>query len=188
MLCSLVNINDRVITFLYSYVNAHFRSFFSRFRCYRSLMMNEVIMYYAGSNWTGVSLDEFLSCRHNLAHDRQTRMLADLRPLGCYNSSALPPSVRRPLLLRSAASNLRRMAFFGLTERLADSARLFERRFGVHFDVALRQYSTTHGDEQARRLSETDRRRVHLANQLDTKLYEYARRLFERRMRKTMTK
>jgi len=80
------------------------------------------------------------------------------------------------------------MAFFGLTERLADSARMFERRFGVRFDVALRQYSTTHGDEQARRLSETDRRRVRLANQLDTKLYEYARRLFERRMRKTMIK
>jgi len=34
-----------------------------------------------GSNWTGVTLDEFLSCRHNLAHDRQTRMLADLQPL-----------------------------------------------------------------------------------------------------------
>jgi len=60
-----------------------------------------------GSNWTGVSLNEFLSCRHNLAHDRQTRMLADLRPLGCYNSSALPPTIRRRLLLRSAAYNLR---------------------------------------------------------------------------------
>jgi len=36
-----------------------------------------------GSNWTGVTLDEFISCRHNLARDRQTRMLADLRPLGC---------------------------------------------------------------------------------------------------------
>jgi len=113
-------------------------------------------------------------------------MLADLRPLGCYNFSALPRALRRRLLLRSAASNLRRMAFFGLTERLADSALLFERRFGVRFDVQLRQYSTTHGEVEAQRLSETDRRRVHLANQLDTKLYEYARRLFERRMQKTM--
>jgi len=113
-------------------------------------------------------------------------MLADLRPLGCYNSSALAPAVRRRLLLRSAASNLRQMAFFGLTERLADSARLFERRFGVRFDVELRQYSTTHGEAEARRLSESHRRRVHLANRLDTKLYEYARRLFERRMQKKM--
>ena len=99
---------------------------------------------FTGSNWTGVSLGEFLSCRHNLAHDRQTRMLADLRPLGCYNSSALPSTTRRRLLLHSAASNLRRMAFFGLTERLADSARLFERRFGVRFDAQLRQLVTTH--------------------------------------------
>ena len=135
-----------------------------------------------GSNWTGVSLNEFLSCRHNLAHDRQTRMLADLRPLGCYNSSALPATLRRRLLLRSAANNLRQMSFFGLTERLADSALLFERRFGVRFDVALRQFASTHGQTEASRLSETDRRRVHLANRLDTKLYEYARRLFERRM------
>ena len=127
---------------------------------------------------------EFLSCRHNLAHDRQTRMLADLRPLGCYNSSALPPAVRRRLLLRSAAANLRRLAFFGLTERLADSARLFEHRFGVRFDTVLRQYVTTHGDVEARRLSPADRRRVHLANELDTRLYEYARRHFERMMHK----
>ena len=111
-------------------------------------------------------------------------MLADLRPLGCYNSSALPSAVRRRLLLQSAASNLRRMAFFGLTERLADSARLFERRFGVRFDAQLRQLATTHGQAEARRLSVTDRRRVHLANRLDTKLYEYARLLFERRMQK----
>ena len=132
-----------------------------------------------------MSLDEFLSCRYNLAHDRQTRMLADLRPLGCYNSSALPAVVRGRLLLRSAAANLRRLAFFGLTERLEDSARMFQRRFGVRFDAELRQYATTHGEGEVRRLSETDRRRVHLANRLDIKLYEYARRLFERRMQNT---
>jgi len=140
--------------------------------------------YHTGSNWTGVSLGEFLSCRHNLAHDRQTRMLADLRPLGCYNTSALPSATRRRLLLRGAATNLRQMAFFGLTERLGDSARLFQRRFGIRFDVELRQLATTHGELESRRLSAADRRRVHLANRLDTKLYEYARRLFERRMQK----
>ena len=134
-----------------------------------------------------MTLDEFLSCRHNLAHDRQTRMLADLQPLGCYNSSALPAAVRRRLLLRSAASNLRRMAFFGLTERLSDSARLFEHRFGVRFDAGLRQSATTHGDLEAGTLTSTDGRRVHLANRLDTKLYEYARRLFERRMQTILT-
>ena len=97
-----------------------------------------------GSNWTGVSLDEFLSCRHNLAHDRQTRMLADLAPLGCYNSSVLPPVLRRRLLLRSAAANLRQMAFFGLTERLDDTAALFQHRFGVRFDADLRQNHQLH--------------------------------------------
>lgn len=43
-----------------------------------------------GANWTGVEIDEFLDCEWNLAHNRQTRMLADLSLVGCYNSSLEP--------------------------------------------------------------------------------------------------
>jgi len=70
-----------------------------------------------------------------------------------------------------------------LESLLLQYCRLFEHQFGVRFNIPLLQYSTTHGEDEAKMLSETERRRVHLANTLDTKLYQYARTLFERRMK-----
>ena len=39
-----------------------------------------------GEDWSEVTLEEFLSCDHNLAFNRQTRMLADLSLVGCYKN------------------------------------------------------------------------------------------------------
>lgn len=47
--------------------------------------LQELGKCYSGRSWTGVSLNEFLSCSHNLAFNRQTRMLSDLNLVGCYN-------------------------------------------------------------------------------------------------------
>lgn len=47
---------------------------------------------------------------------RQTRMLADLSLIGCYNSSYMNQEERDRVMLASAKRNLLSIAFFGLTE------------------------------------------------------------------------
>lgn len=56
-----------------------------------------------------------MACPYNLANNRQTRMLADLSIIGCYNSS-LSSVDRDRLMLASAKHNLKHMPFFMLTE------------------------------------------------------------------------
>ncbi|KMQ86849.1 heparan-sulfate 6-o-sulfotransferase 2-like protein, partial [Lasius niger] len=70
---------------------------------------------YNGSSWKNVSLEQFMACPYNLASNRQTRMLADLSIVGCYNST-LSSIDRDRLMLASAKHNLQFMPFFMLTE------------------------------------------------------------------------
>lgn len=56
-----------------------------------------------------------MACPYNLASNRQTRMLADLSIVGCYNST-LSNTDRDRLMLASAKHNLQYMPFFMLTE------------------------------------------------------------------------
>lgn len=56
-----------------------------------------------------------MACPYNLASNRQTRMLADLSIVGCYNST-LSTLERDRLMLASAKHNLQFMPFFMLTE------------------------------------------------------------------------
>jgi hypothetical protein len=79
--------------------------------------------------WGNVSLDEFLSCPYNLAFNRQTRMLADLSLIHCYNSDSMPSKERDRIMLTSAKSNLKNMAFFGIKERMNESQEIFEKLF-----------------------------------------------------------
>ena len=67
-------------------------------------------------NWQGVSLKEFMACETNLAVNRQTRMLADLDLVDCYNTSTMSLAKREAIMVASAKTNLERMAYFGLTE------------------------------------------------------------------------
>ena len=62
-------------------------------------------------------------------------MLANLSLVGCYDQSIVPDRAERDrILLDSAKDNLRRMAFFSLTEQQADTQYLFERTFkGIRF-------------------------------------------------------
>jgi len=157
----------------------------------------------AGSNWSGVTLDEFLSCPHNLAADRQTRMLSDLTRVGCYNASAVPVARRRSTMIADAKLNIRHLAFFGLTERQSDSEYLFEQQFRVRFrknaqervtaglvksnqddgNGVFSQYNSTRAEDTVEGLNEDEMRRVRRANQLDIELYNFARSLFDKRLR-----
>lgn len=120
-----------------------------------------------------------MDCPYNLANNRQTRMLADLSLVGCYNVSAMNEDERWAVLLESAKRNLRGMAFYGLTEYQRKTQYLFERTFKLAFIAPFTQLNGT-------RASSVDvppetQHRIRLLNRWDVELYEYARDLFLQR-------
>ncbi|XP_077513411.1 heparan-sulfate 6-O-sulfotransferase 1-like [Amblyomma americanum] len=137
-----------------------------------------------GSDWRDVTFQEFLSCPWNLAVNRQTRMLADLTLVGCYNRSGLSEHQRDLLLLASARENLRRTAFFGLTEEQWRSQHLFESTFGLRFVRPFEQLNETRSAAAQGRVPPADLEAVRRLNHLDVQLYEYARKLMDERLRR----
>ncbi|CAH1245541.1 HS6ST1 [Branchiostoma lanceolatum] len=131
-------------------------------------------------NWVGVGLDEFTDCPWNLANNRQTRMLADLSLVGCYNTSRVSQEQRNRILLGSAKTNLRRMAFFGLTEFQKKSQYMFERTFKLKFIEPFEQVNGTTAGRTP--ISEDKKRKVVELNALDIELYDYAKDLFLQRL------
>lgn len=145
----------------------------------RSPTLSELPSCYSGDDWSGCSLQEFMDCPYNLANNRQTRMLADLSLVGCYNVSAMSEEERWAVLLESAKRNLRGMAFFGLTEYQRKTQYLFERTFNLEFIAPFTQLNGT-------RASSVDvppetQHRILQLNRWDVELYEYARDLFLQR-------
>jgi len=131
-----------------------------------------------------VTLQEFMSCKHNLANNRQTRMLANLTLVGCYDHNAIPDSAERErILLDSAVENLRQMAFFGLTERQADTQFLFETTFGIQFRREFVQFNNTHAHKAD--VTDDELTAVQMLNRLDLALYKFASRLFDERVQWT---
>ncbi|KAG9351332.1 hypothetical protein JZ751_022579, partial [Albula glossodonta] len=145
----------------------------------RAPTLAELPSCYLGDDWSGCSLEEFMDCPFNLANNRQTRMLADLSLVGCYNVSAMSEQERGATLLESAKHNLKDMAFFGLTEFQRKTQFLFERTFRLSFITPFTQLNGTRaasvevGPEVWQRIREL--------NRWDVELYEYARDLFLQR-------
>uniref|UniRef100_UPI00358ECEF9 heparan-sulfate 6-O-sulfotransferase 1-like n=1 Tax=Myxine glutinosa TaxID=7769 RepID=UPI00358ECEF9 len=134
---------------------------------------------YEGDDWAGVTLPEFVACPYNLANNRQVRMLADLNLVGCYNVSYMPQSNRNQALLDSAKLNLRRMAFFGLTEFQRRTQFLFERTFNLRFIAPFTQFNNTRAGGVT--VGNATMAKIQALNHLDVQLYEYARDLFLQR-------
>ena len=127
-----------------------------------------------------------MSCPHNLANNRQTRMLANLTLVGCYDISVMPNSAERDrLLLRSAKENLRQMAFFGLTEQQAEMRYLFEQTFGIKFRRDFSQFADTHASKVE--LTPDQLNSLRSLNRLDIELYEYATQLFSARVKRFLS-
>lgn len=120
-----------------------------------------------------------MDCPYNLANNRQTRMLADLSLVGCYNVSAMTEDERWAVLSESAKRNLRGMAFFGLTEYQRKTQYLFERTFNLEFIAPFTQLNGTRASS-VEVPSETQHR-IRQLNRWDVELYEYARDLFLQR-------
>lgn len=145
----------------------------------RSPTLSELPSCYSGDDWSGCSLQEFMDCPYNLANNRQTRMLADLSLVGCYNVSAMSEEERWAVLLESAKRNLRGMAFFGLTEYQRKTQYLFERTFNLEFIAPFTQLNGTRASSVE--VPPETQHRIRLLNKWDVELYEYARDLFLQR-------
>lgn len=58
---------------------------------------------------------------------------SDLSLVGCYDKSIMLPEERDKLMLLSAKNNLKKMAFFGLTELQETSQYVFEETFNLKY-------------------------------------------------------
>ncbi|XP_070114789.1 heparan-sulfate 6-O-sulfotransferase 2 isoform X2 [Equus asinus] len=134
---------------------------------------------YTGDDWSGCPLKEFMDCPYNLANNRQVRMLSDLTLVGCYNLSVMPEKQRNKVLLESAKTNLKHMAFFGLTEFQRKTQYLFEKTFNMNFISPFTQYNTTRASSVE--INEEIQKRIEGLNFLDMELYSYAKDLFLQR-------
>ncbi|XP_063793551.1 heparan-sulfate 6-O-sulfotransferase 2 [Pseudophryne corroboree] len=145
----------------------------------RSPTSDELPSCYTGDDWSGCSLKEFMDCPYNLANNRQVRMLSDLSLVGCYNLSVMPEDQRNKVLLDSAKENLKRMAFFGLTEFQRKTQYLFEKTFNMNFISPFTQFNSTRASSVE--IDDQTQKRIETLNFLDMELYEYAKDLFLQR-------
>ncbi|XP_014471403.1 PREDICTED: heparan-sulfate 6-O-sulfotransferase 1-B [Dinoponera quadriceps] len=138
---------------------------------------------YTGPSWQGVTLEQFMACSYNLANNRQTRMLADLSIVGCYNST-LSGTDRDRLMLASAKHNLQFMPFFMLTEYQKVGQYSFEETFGMRFAVAFEQHNATLSAATMATLRADQLDAVRRLNNLDLELYEFAKNLAFQRFKR----
>uniref|UniRef100_A0A914QIC2 Heparan-sulfate 6-O-sulfotransferase n=1 Tax=Panagrolaimus davidi TaxID=227884 RepID=A0A914QIC2_9BILA len=130
--------------------------------------------------WDGVLMEEFLSCPYNLAFNRQTRMLADLTLINCYDTSTMNSTMRDKIMLESAKNNLRNLAFFGIKEKMEESQLIFEKTFQMTFTRELAEWNKSKSHDTP--LTEVEMKVIREKNHLDIQLYEYAVKLFNKRL------
>ena len=140
------------------------------------------------------SWKEYLDCDFNLAHNRQTRMLADYNLIGCTalkcfskteNCSQKLKSFNEQKILHSAKHTLLGLAFFGLAEYQQLSEFLFIKTFGddkFKFSKPLIDIRETNAakaifGEAGKYLDQIKSR-----NNLDIQLYEFAKEIFFKRV------
>jgi len=137
---------------------------------------------YSGDSWQGVSLDQFSGCESNMAFNRQTRMLANLRLVDCYNTTAMTPSQRDQVMLESAKANLRNTAFFGITAQQAKSQFIFEETFNLKFKVDFEELVEDQNSVSfIPDVSAAEMQRIRELNSLDIELYDFAMKLLMER-------
>ena len=137
---------------------------------------------YDSENWAGVPLQDFVRCEDNFANNRQTRMLADLSKVDCDHFFAMSKPKRDQFLFKSAVANLKAMPYFALMEQPSESQFLFEKTFKLRFIKDWGLYDTGYAKEYLKNLSRTDILKVERVNNLDMKLYEFAKKLFKGRL------
>lgn len=150
----------------------------------RSPSKKELPPCFTRDDLSDVTFEEFIGCPWNLAFNRQTRMLADLRQVNCYNTTGMSPSKRGKFMLESARKNLQEMAFFGLTEYQEESQYLFEKTFGLKFVTPFTQLTEdeTRAGNILPELNSSQLSQIKMLNSLDIELYTFAKNLFFKRL------
>lgn len=137
------------------------------------------------SHWDNVTLAEFMSCKHNLASNRQTRMLAFYDThLGLCDSGKTTYDEE---ILGRAKQTLKSMRYFAINEYQHLSQLLFEKTFGkgvFKLNIKLEQTNVSFADKFLRELEKDSFLidKIQQLNKLDMNLYEYAVRLFRERL------
>lgn len=134
-------------------------------------------------SWRGVTLDDFMNCKYNLATNRMTRMLADLTLSDCYVDYSNRHTMRKRayLWLDSAKNNLQKMEYFGIMENKEWSDSLFSAVFQMGFKNVRRRAVRSQSSEL--RMTEAQFLKMVKLVELDIHLYLFAKDLFERRVR-----
>lgn len=143
---------------------------------------------YDGDNWLGVQIEQFAGCESNLAVNRQTRMLADLALVGCYNKTGMSHHERDRIMLASAKRNLASMSYFGLTEFQKISQYIFEETFNLRFAIPFEQHNQTVSRTTMMNLESEQRRKIDKLNSLDIELYVFAKSLLMQRFERIKAK
>ena len=148
----------------------------------RQPLPEELPKCYTGPRWRSVQIDEFMDCSSNLAINRQTRMLANLELVNCYNTTSMESGERDRIMLQSAKENLLQMAFFGLTEMQAESQYIFEQTFNFKFKCNFTQKQSSFAKTlQDDKISDAVIQRIKELNHLDMELYRFAKKVLLQR-------
>ncbi|GFQ96387.1 heparan-sulfate 6-O-sulfotransferase 3-B [Trichonephila clavata] len=147
----------------------------------RSPTNEELPPCFTGKDWSDVTLEQFMNCKSNLAFNRQTRMLADLTLVGCYNQTVMSKRQREVMMLASAKQNLQRMAFVGLCEYQKLTQYLFENTFHLKFLQPFQQFNETRSSLSLSEISDDELQKIKDLNRLDIELYQFAKSLLFQR-------
>ena len=147
---------------------------------------------YKNESWKGVSWQEFVNCKYNLANNRQVRMLADYNIIGCNVlkcwASNCTPELKHfyeQKLLHSAKHALIGFAFFGLTEYQKLSEFLFLKTFDDNkftFSEEINDYKDTIASSSIKGEATSYMENIKKNNHLDIELYKFAKELFFKRV------
>ncbi|CAH8825156.1 unnamed protein product [Trichobilharzia szidati] len=153
------------------------------------------------TDWLNVTMQSFLNCPYNLAHNRQTRMLANLSRLECYkhltewsqpvsNTTSLTSiSSVQLALLNSAKHNLVNVIrCYGLSEYLVYSQYILQKCLRITFKRSFIEFNKlsiiqqrllyTHATIARSNLSSNVLDKIANVNRLDILLHNFAEKLF----------
>ncbi len=154
----------------------------NRDKCYNGLLTQNITWY------------DFLNCDFNLAHNRQTRMLADFSQIGCNTLKCMVMNnecsdelekFNEQKILHSAKHSLLGLAFFGLAEHQKLSEYLFLKTFGeekFRFSESIIDIKNTNAEKAIKGEAGKYIERIKSRNHLDIELYEFAKEIFFKRV------
>ncbi|GFO45506.1 heparan-sulfate 6-o-sulfotransferase 2-like [Plakobranchus ocellatus] len=152
----------------------------SRLHCDgRDATIDEVPWCFQGSRWLEPTLDD-----GNMGINRMTRMLANLSLSDCYRQTSNKTKKERDeIMLASAKANLASFAAFGLTEYPKETQALIEKSvLGMTFKQPLSRDPDINYGTSYVIFSDIVWNKMVDANQLDVRLYQYAKDLFFQRL------